>query len=126
MSLASALAQYAESAMGLPASRAFLVVPEGISLASSSSRVDDVPVISRFYGITIAMYHREHGLPHFHAGYGDDMASIEIGTGRVRGDLPPQVRAKVLEWLDRHRGDLLDNWNRARSQRPLRRVAPLE
>ena len=85
-----------------------------------------MPVISRFYGIVIAMYHREHGVPHFHANYGDKEASIDIHTGRVRGDLPPQVRTRVLAWLDSHRDDLLDNWNRARSHRPLRRIAPLE
>ena len=85
-----------------------------------------MPVISRFYGIVIAMYHREHGVPHFHASFGGQEASIEIRTGRVRGDLPPHVQTRILTWLDSHRGDLLDNWNRARSQRPLRRIAPLE
>jgi hypothetical protein len=28
-----------------------------------------VPRISEFYGIVIAMYYREHGVPHFHATY---------------------------------------------------------
>ena len=34
-------------------------------------RRDDahVPRISEFYGIVIAMYYREHGMPHFHATY---------------------------------------------------------
>ena len=27
--------------------------------------------ISRFFGIIIAMYWREHGIPHFHAKYGE-------------------------------------------------------
>ena len=26
-----------------------------------------MPVVSRFYGISIKMYFREHGVPHFHA-----------------------------------------------------------
>ena len=30
-----------------------------------------MPEISRFYGIIIKMYFREHGLPHFHAIYGE-------------------------------------------------------
>jgi len=29
-----------------------------------------VPVISKFYGIVIAMYYCEHGIPYFHAVYG--------------------------------------------------------
>jgi phosphomannomutase len=28
-----------------------------------------VPEVSRFYGIDIAMFFREHGPPHFHAEY---------------------------------------------------------
>jgi hypothetical protein len=31
----------------------------------------DMPVIARFYGILIKMYFREHGVPHFHAIYGE-------------------------------------------------------
>lgn len=30
-----------------------------------------MPVIARFYGILIKMYFREHGVPHFHAIYGE-------------------------------------------------------
>ncbi len=29
-----------------------------------------MPEVSRFLGIVIAMYHKEHGIPHFHAKYG--------------------------------------------------------
>ena len=34
-----------------------------------------MPVIARFYGILIKMYfsQSEHGIPHFHAIYGDTM-----------------------------------------------------
>ncbi|WP_343405710.1 DUF4160 domain-containing protein, partial [Caldilinea sp.] len=28
-----------------------------------------MPEISRFFGIVIAMYYKEHGIPHFHAKY---------------------------------------------------------
>jgi hypothetical protein len=31
----------------------------------------DVPEISRFYGIVVSMYFNDHGTPHFHARYGD-------------------------------------------------------
>ena len=30
-----------------------------------------MPVITRFYGILIKMYFREHGSPHFHAVYNE-------------------------------------------------------
>jgi hypothetical protein len=35
-----------------------------------------MPRISSFYGIVIAMYYREHGVPHFHALYGESIAPL--------------------------------------------------
>ncbi len=35
-----------------------------------------MPEISRFLGIVIAMYYREHQPPHFHAKYGDQTAAV--------------------------------------------------
>jgi uncharacterized protein DUF4160 len=42
-----------------------------------------VPRISEFYGIVIAMYYREHGVPHFHATYAGETVVISIHTGDV-------------------------------------------
>lgn len=39
-----------------------------------------MPEISRFFGIVIRMYFREHGIPHFHAEYGEHKATISIET----------------------------------------------
>ncbi len=39
-----------------------------------------MPRISEFYGIAIAMYYEEHGVPHFHAFYAGRQASIAIGS----------------------------------------------
>ena len=49
-----------------------------------------MPRIAEFYGIAIYMYHREHGVPHFHALYGEHEAVIAIRglrvlEGRYRG-----------------------------------------
>jgi len=41
-----------------------------------------MPEICRFLGIVIAMYHREHGVPHFHAVYGEHDAVIAIKTAK--------------------------------------------
>jgi Domain of unknown function (DUF4160) len=49
-----------------------------------------MPEISRFFGIVIAMYYTEHGPAHCHAEYGGERASIEIDTGTIRGELPPE------------------------------------
>ncbi len=42
-----------------------------------------VPEISRFLGIVIAMYYEEHGVPHFHAVYGEHRVSVEVQSGVV-------------------------------------------
>lgn len=44
-----------------------------------------MPVISRFFGIVIYIYWREHAPPHFHAKYQDQEITMEIETGRVAG-----------------------------------------
>ena len=40
-----------------------------------------MPEISRFFGIIIAMYFRDHPPPHFHARYGEHEAKFSIETG---------------------------------------------
>jgi hypothetical protein len=73
-----------------------------------------VPRISSFYGIVIAMYYREHGVPHFHALYGGYEASIAISTLKIlRGDLPPRALRLVKQWASMHQGELLRDWNLA-------------
>ena len=85
-----------------------------------------MPEISRFLGIVIGMFYREHGVPHFHAVYGEHEVSVEIETGRVHGHFPSRAFGLVLEWSRLHRQELLDDWERARAGQPLRRIAPLE
>lgn len=85
-----------------------------------------MPEISRFFGIVIAMFYDEHGVPHFHATYAEHRASVEVESGLLRGDLPPCVAGLVLEWRAKHVAELLENWVRARKGQPLRRVPPLE
>ncbi len=40
-----------------------------------------MPVISRFFGIVVFMFWREHAPPHFHAKYQDQEITVEIETG---------------------------------------------
>lgn len=85
-----------------------------------------MPEISRFLGIVIGMFFREHGLPHFHAVYGENKMTVEIESGNVRGEFPPRALRLVLEWSQLHKRELLENWERARQRQPLERIAPLE
>ncbi len=45
-----------------------------------------MPELSRFFGIVIGMFYREHGVPHFHAVYGDRQISVEVETLAVHGN----------------------------------------
>ena len=89
----------------------------------ANSRRQTVPTISRFYGVSIEMFWREHGPPHFHASYGSDEAVVEIRTSRViRGFLPRRALSMVLEWAELHREQLLENWtlcNQLKHPRPI-------
>ena len=85
-----------------------------------------MPRLSSFYGIVIAMYHREHGRPHFHAGYAEHRATIAIDTLEIlAGSLPDRALRLVREWGKLHRFELEVNWRRARDSQPLELIPPL-
>lgn len=85
-----------------------------------------MPELSRFFGIVIAMYYRDHPPPHFHAIYGEYEATISIETGAVHGLLPARVLGLVQEWRVLHQNTLLEAWELAAAQKPLPNVPPLE
>jgi len=85
-----------------------------------------MPELSRFLGIVIAMYYRDHGPAHFHAIYGEFEITVEIESGRINGDFPKRALTHVLEWKGLHRVELLEAWSLARASRPLPRIDPLE
>lgn len=71
-----------------------------------------MPIIARFYGILIKMYFKEHGVPHFHAIYGEFNGVYEIGSGEMmEGDLPLRADRMVREWTQKYRSELLEMWN---------------
>ncbi len=70
-----------------------------------------MPIIARFYGILIKMYFREHGVPHFHALYGEcngvfDIEKLEM----IEGDLPNRAQKMITEWANLYKNDLLEMW----------------
>lgn len=85
-----------------------------------------VPRISRFYGVEITMYFKEHGRPHFHALYGEYSAAIAIDTIEVlAGSLPGRALSMVSEWAWLHRLELLENWALARDGLSPNSIEPL-
>jgi hypothetical protein len=86
-----------------------------------------MPEISRFFGIIIAMFWDEHNPPHFHARYGQFSAAIDIESLQVlEGNLPPRVLGLVVEWAAQHKKELKLNWRKARDDKPLKKIDPLQ
>lgn len=74
-----------------------------------------MPVIARFYGIIIKMYfsQSEHGIPHFHAIYGEFNGIFAIQTMKmIEGDLPVRSQQLVEEWGNVYQKELEKMWNR--------------
>ena len=85
-----------------------------------------MPEISRFLGIIIVLYYRDHRPPHFHAKYGSYEVIVDIETGVVEGRFPRRALRLTLEWYDIHKAELLENWLLAEQRKPLKPIAPLE
>ena len=98
--------------------------------AGRSERVEsreEMPEVTRFFGIVVRMYFRDHSPAHFHAEYGEYEALVEIETLAIlRGELPRRALALVLEWAALHRQELRADWERARGGIPLKPIAPLD
>ena len=58
--------------------------------------------------------------------YGAHEISVEIETGRIHGDFPPRALKLVVEWMELHKAELLEDWQLAKQGQPLNRIAPLE
>jgi len=85
-----------------------------------------MPVISRFFGIIIVMYHKDHLPPHFHAKYGGDTGVFSIADLKlIEGHLPKRVISLVLEWAFENREKLIENWDLAISNKSLKQISPL-
>ena len=85
-----------------------------------------MPEISRFLGIIIAMYYKEHNPPHFHAKYGDYRAIFSINELRIlEGNMPNRVVSYILEWAFLHRSELEENWELSKENKKLNKIKPL-
>lgn len=72
-----------------------------------------MPVISRFYGITIKMYLRqkEHNPPHIHAIYGECIGVFSLVDGLMyEGDIPVKEQRLIKKFIEQYRIQLLEMW----------------
>jgi len=80
--------------------------------------VNQMPVISRFYGILIRVYFKEHGVPHFHAMYGEHHGIFNIKTlEMIEGDLPARAMKLVENWARKYDNELMEMWRTQRYRR---------
>lgn len=85
-----------------------------------------MPEISRFLGIIIAMFYKDHAPPHFHAIYGEYEITVEIESGVINGQFPRRALKLIFEWLELHKNELMEDWRLAEKRLPLKTIAPLE
>ncbi|MEY4875140.1 MAG: hypothetical protein RL708_289 [Bacteroidota bacterium] len=86
-----------------------------------------MPEISRFYGLIIKMFFKDHNPPHFHAEYGEHEALINIVTLEIiEGELPKRAQIMVTEWALEHRTELMKNWDSAKIPQELKPIEPLK
>jgi hypothetical protein len=78
-----------------------------------------MPVIARFQGISIYIYTERdapHRLPHFHAYYGEHLASFAIDPPNLlEGSLPRRQLRLILAWAELHEEELMENWGRVQN-----------
>lgn len=72
------------------------------------------------------MQWRDHNPPHIHARYGDYEVTVDINHCIIEGKFPKRALSLVLEWVELHRQELLDDWELAQKHQPLKTIAPLE
>ena len=83
-----------------------------------------MPIICKFFGITIYMYWKDHAPPHFHAKYGDDEIVVEIRSGDVTGSISSRAIKMIQEWRQLHKDELLRNWELAEQKKALFAINP--
>ena len=85
-----------------------------------------MPEISRFLGIVIYMYFKDHNPPHLHVTYEKYEASIEIKDLKIiKGNLPPRILGFVIEWAMIHKEELLENWQAVKDLKSPTKIQPL-
>jgi hypothetical protein len=89
-----------------------------------------MPTISMFYGIVVLMFFRDnrrHHVPHIHARYQGDEASIAIDDGRILDGAVPLKQLKLVQaWILIHQEELMVDWELAVNGEEPFRIAPLQ
>jgi len=91
--------------------------------------INNMPSISKFYGITIYMYlsdNNQHHRPHIHAIYSGEEAIFDIENVRVlEGKIPKKQTRLAQAWIEIHKDELMENWKLAIARKEVYKIEPL-
>lgn len=87
-----------------------------------------MPTLSYFYGITIHMYKENNGKhqkPHIHAVYAEDEVVVDLDGEILEGKIPRPQMKLVDAWIEIHRQELKQNWERLSKGEQYFKIKPL-
>lgn len=92
-----------------------------------------MPIISCFLGIVITMHWNDHNPPHFHVKYNEHTGIINLNEDAehmitievYKDDLPNRVLLLVLEWANRYKEELMENWELCKQTKQPKMIKPL-
>ena len=58
--------------------------------------------------------------------YNEYKVIISIKDGVVKGEMPGRALKMILEWLEQHKEELMENWKKAQKGDPLKKIEPLK
>ncbi|MBD3777545.1 MAG: DUF4160 domain-containing protein [Campylobacterales bacterium] len=86
-----------------------------------------MPTISTFYGIIIQMFYGDHAPPHIHVKYSGHEAIVDFQRHEIiKGSLPRRAANLVLDWVELHQTELMEDWELCTNNQAPKPIAPLE
>jgi hypothetical protein len=78
-----------------------------------------MPRIARIGTLTVLIYYNDHNPPHVHFRGPGLPCAVEISGEGIRGDVSSKQHHEFRQWVDDHRTELLELWDRACRGQPL-------
>jgi hypothetical protein len=86
-----------------------------------------MPEVSRFFGIIIRMFFKEHNPPHIHAEHQGNKAVFDLNGNIIKGNIKSRTAIKLVrEWIDLHVDELINDWDLAQSGEDINKIDPLD
>lgn len=86
-----------------------------------------MPELSRFHGVVVRVFNRDHPPPHVHVEYQGYRASLDVVRLELfdeRGTCPPRARRRILRWARAHEWELRAAWRAASNGGVPRTIEP--